>query len=280
MRMEMLALPILLLTMLAVGLAGAANSPIQSCANLSLNFGNSFDSTKNATCYWSGGNLSIYVATGDPGWLGINVVGQNGTTYLSTSTTNWCLFKLATIYMPSQNYTVTAMDGNGGGACPTIQNAIVKFAVANNSSASNITTSVPGAAFPSGSSSQPSSTTIPAPAFPANASRSGSVTTSTGKSSGGSNYAILYLFIIIFSYVAALYFKVKKRARMRNRRSTIVSDSQTGSFQMSGSPGGSAATAGYAQARGLNGANLRGNGRVVRTVIYTGGGVQDSFDGM
>ncbi|MGC9099065.1 MAG: hypothetical protein ACP5HW_00765, partial [Candidatus Micrarchaeia archaeon] len=70
------------------------------------------------------------------------------------------------------------------------------------------------------------------------------------------------------------------RALRRNRRSTIVSDFQKGSFQMSSSPGRGAVIAGYAQARGLNRANLRRNGRVVKTVVYTGGDVHDSFDGM
>jgi hypothetical protein len=281
MRMETLVMPILLLTMLAVGLAGAANSPIQSCANLSLNFGDSFDSTKNATCYWSGGNLSIYVATGDSGWLGINVVGQNGTTYLSKSTTSWCLFKLATIYMPSQNYTVTAMDGDGGGACPTIQNAIVKFAIANNLSASNITTSVPGAVSPSGSSLQSSNTT-PALASPANTSGYKSITTSTGKSYRSLKHDIVILKCITLILSLELLYLVAShiKALRRNRRSTIVSDFHKGSFQMSSSPGRGAVIAGYAQARGLNRANLRGNGRVVKTVVYTGGNLHDSFDGM
>ncbi|MCL4376705.1 hypothetical protein M1558_04425 [Candidatus Parvarchaeota archaeon] len=102
------------------------NNPAQSsingssCSNFTLSLSN-YPSHVYGECSWSGGNLSLTYAGGTAGYASISIVGQNGQTYFSNSTTEWgnCYYGNANnvVYLPAQDYTIRLGAGKGGGAC-------------------------------------------------------------------------------------------------------------------------------------------------------------------
>jgi hypothetical protein len=73
--------------------------------------------TTQSTCSWSSGYVNIYYGSGDSGWIEYSIVGNDGTTYASSSSTNWCSTFAKQVYLPAQSYTVTVHTGQGGGSC-------------------------------------------------------------------------------------------------------------------------------------------------------------------
>ncbi len=300
--MGMFAIAALLFASLVLELAGATSSAPVTCPNLNITIAN-VRSAENATCYWNGGNLSVYTATGTSGWMHVKIVGQNGTTYLNSSSTNWCLAKLATVYMPSQDYEVYVSNGNGGGNCPNTMSTIVKFSQSSNISTPVDTTSIPVAATVPAvtnpqSSSHQQSTTIPAAPFSTNASGYAAITNSSISSGSTHTYDNLpYLILILFIYIGMFY--VRRKRRRRNSPSVVMGGSRTFSTTQRGiiaqtamaSNGNVSSLINDPRYRRLLARNPRlasylmgyaqsGRGRITRSVLYTGGGMQDSFDGM
>ncbi len=99
-----------------------------SCGNFTLSL-SSLSSTKTGSCSWSGGNLNITYATGNSGYAIISIVGNNGNTYFSNSTTVWgdcdnnvpnyipANIPIASVNLPAQTYTIEIRTGRGGGSC-------------------------------------------------------------------------------------------------------------------------------------------------------------------
>ena len=91
-----------------------------SCMGFTLST-NKYNSTISGNCNWKGGYVNLTYAGGDSGYASVSIVGQNGKSYFSKSTTEWgaCYSGDYTdvIYLPMQNYTISLKSGGGGGEC-------------------------------------------------------------------------------------------------------------------------------------------------------------------
>ncbi|MGC8669824.1 MAG: hypothetical protein ACP5TL_01570 [Candidatus Micrarchaeia archaeon] len=288
-----------------------ANS-LSSCSNLSITIPG-LGVAKNISCYWVGGNLSLYVGTGQSGWANIKIVGQDGITYFSNSTTNWCLTKMATIEMPSQDYTINVLTGKGGGNCQNETNAKLML-MPQGSSLHNTTASSPTNSHESGGTPSTSSTvsnpSTSISAIPTPVSQ-------RQQTSKGNGLIGILIFVIIVSI--SIYAKsIGKRgfrsnslngssvfnssflnnavAYRNNRRGATVLTSQQSNqtnnsitnlmndprfkILMARDPQLAGFVIQNLQRRGWNGTTSIFRGSVRKTITYTGESTPDSFDGM
>ncbi len=97
---------------------------IPNCNGYSYSTG-SYSSSYNGECYWTGGDLTDWVAGGYAGYAHATLVGiSNGDTYFGQGTNGRCYTFMSISNLPEQNYKVEFGDGAGGGSCT---NAGVKF---------------------------------------------------------------------------------------------------------------------------------------------------------
>ena len=90
-----------------------------SCGNFTLSLSN-YPAHVYGECSWSGGDINVTYAGGNSGYASVSIVGQNGKTYFSNSTTargNCYLDATNVVYLPTQNYIVRLGAGGGGGQC-------------------------------------------------------------------------------------------------------------------------------------------------------------------
>ncbi len=80
------------------------------------------------TCYWSGGNATLYAGGGSSGYISYQVQGENDSIYyFAGSTTSWCPVAIATKYLPAQDYSIYVHTGGGGGHCPVANGSAVLY---------------------------------------------------------------------------------------------------------------------------------------------------------
>ncbi len=97
-------------------ISGTPSEGLANCGALNLSTMN-FSTTLSSTCKWNGGNVTIYAAGGDSGYVAYTIIGADGKIYAQKSTTIRCATSMGSVYLPAQNYTVKISTGGGGGWC-------------------------------------------------------------------------------------------------------------------------------------------------------------------
>lgn len=212
-------LPILLALLLAHA-AHSQSSSLPSCGSFSIQFYGTYVH-ESGMCYWSGGNLSLTVGSGMPGYAGVEIVGQNGTIYYNKGTNDWCPAYIAELNLPAQDYNITLHSGGGGGSCSSDSSyTVAEFSssLAPKAPASTVTvrTTVPTSTIQS---------TVPT-------SSQSSSTPSSSSSTGGAIGSAIVLVAILAAYLLLLIVKLKgKRTKRRVAFSNVRGSSLQSGLQ-------------------------------------------------
>ena len=89
---------------------------IYNCSNFSFT-SNLYNTSYNKTCEFKGGFMNISMGSGNSGYLGLSVIGDNGKIYYAGSTNYRCLSYIKSVYAPKQTYSINIRTGPGGGSC-------------------------------------------------------------------------------------------------------------------------------------------------------------------
>ncbi len=88
-----------------------------SCMNYSV-FEEMPNSTVNQTCYWTGGRLGVWVATGNATKAHFTITGANKVVYSNGTSTFNCVTLVSNFTGPAQEYHISLKKGPLGGTCP------------------------------------------------------------------------------------------------------------------------------------------------------------------
>lgn len=97
--------------------------PAYSCMDYAL-YANSSNTIYKGRCILSSNSIGIWVASGNASSLNINMVGNDGKTYINATTTYSCTTFFKNFTAPQQVYNITLTSGPGGGSCGP---ALIKF---------------------------------------------------------------------------------------------------------------------------------------------------------
>ncbi len=87
-----------------------------SCNNFSM-FSKTFNKTHSGTCVWKGGQLGVWLGSGNSSYTNFTIVGADNATYLNQSINYGCIALFSNFSMPAQTYTITMHRGLAGGSC-------------------------------------------------------------------------------------------------------------------------------------------------------------------